>query len=128
MAGRSVREATFDVFREYGLTSLFANPGSTEIDFLADPRHPENGALYDALNGAAYNLVQSSLNQVVAVMGHGNINNVPPAARDWRASVCCSSARDAFTFEQTRPNRSVSYDAPTCARQIVPFVPPALSG
>jgi benzoylformate decarboxylase len=36
MAGRSVREATFDVFREYELTSLFANPGSTEIDFLAD--------------------------------------------------------------------------------------------
>ena len=32
----TVREATFDVFREYGLTSLFANPGSTEIDFLAD--------------------------------------------------------------------------------------------
>ncbi len=36
MAGRSVREATFDVFREYELTSLFANPGSTEIDLLAD--------------------------------------------------------------------------------------------
>ena len=36
MAGQSVREATFDVFREYGLTSMFANPGSTEIDFLAD--------------------------------------------------------------------------------------------
>ncbi len=36
MAGRSVREATFDVFREYGLTTMFANPGSTEIDFLAD--------------------------------------------------------------------------------------------
>ena len=36
MAGRSVREATYDVFREYELTSLFANPGSTEIDLLAD--------------------------------------------------------------------------------------------
>ena len=33
---QSVREATFDVFREYGLTTLFANPGSTEIDLLAD--------------------------------------------------------------------------------------------
>ena len=33
---QSVREATFDVFREYGLTSLFANPGSTEISLLAD--------------------------------------------------------------------------------------------
>ena len=33
---RSVRDATFDVFREYGLTTLFANPGSTEISFLTD--------------------------------------------------------------------------------------------
>jgi benzoylformate decarboxylase len=32
----SVRDATFDVLRRYGLTSLFANPGSTEIHLLAD--------------------------------------------------------------------------------------------
>jgi benzoylformate decarboxylase len=36
MAAQSVREATFDVWREYGLTSIFANPGSTEIRLLAD--------------------------------------------------------------------------------------------
>jgi benzoylformate decarboxylase len=36
MVGRSVRDATFDVFRRHGLTSLFANPGSTEISLLAD--------------------------------------------------------------------------------------------
>lgn len=33
---RTVREATFDVFRQYGLTTIFANPGSTEVSFLAD--------------------------------------------------------------------------------------------
>ena len=32
----NVRDATFDVFRSRGLTSLFANPGSTEIRLLAD--------------------------------------------------------------------------------------------
>src|SRR5689334_24004870 len=32
--GKTVREATFDVFRRYGLTTIFANPGSTEIAFL----------------------------------------------------------------------------------------------
>jgi benzoylformate decarboxylase len=31
-----VRDATFDVLREYGLTTLFANPGSTEINLLAN--------------------------------------------------------------------------------------------
>lgn len=32
----TVREATLDVLRDCGLTRLFANPGSTEIAFLAD--------------------------------------------------------------------------------------------
>src|SRR3954447_17363758 len=30
----TVRDATFDVFRRFGMTTLFANPGSTEIAFL----------------------------------------------------------------------------------------------
>ena len=30
----TVRDATFDVFRRHGLTTLFANPGSTEVPFL----------------------------------------------------------------------------------------------
>jgi benzoylformate decarboxylase len=32
----TVRDATFEVLRGHGLTSLFANPGSTEIQLLAD--------------------------------------------------------------------------------------------
>ena len=31
---RAVRDATFDVMRERGLTTIFANPGSTEVSFL----------------------------------------------------------------------------------------------
>src|SRR3954454_2763433 len=30
----TVRDATFDVFRRFGMTTIFANPGSTEISFL----------------------------------------------------------------------------------------------
>lgn len=33
--GRTVRDAAFDVFRRRGLTTMFGNPGSTEISFLA---------------------------------------------------------------------------------------------
>ena len=36
MAGQTVRDAAFDVLRQHGLTTLFANPGSTEISLLAD--------------------------------------------------------------------------------------------
>jgi len=32
----TVREATFDVMRECGMTRVFANPGSTEVSFLTD--------------------------------------------------------------------------------------------
>ena len=35
-AGTTVRDATFDVFRRFGMTTIFANPGSTEIAFLTD--------------------------------------------------------------------------------------------
>jgi benzoylformate decarboxylase len=32
---KTIRDATFDVFRRRGLTTMFANPGSTEVPFLA---------------------------------------------------------------------------------------------
>jgi benzoylformate decarboxylase len=32
---RTVRDATFDVLRDRGLTTIFGNPGSTEVPFLA---------------------------------------------------------------------------------------------
>ena len=34
-SARTVRDATFEVLRRRGLTTLFANPGSTEVPFLA---------------------------------------------------------------------------------------------
>lgn len=33
---RSVRDAAFEVLRRHGLTTIFANPGSTEVAFLTD--------------------------------------------------------------------------------------------
>ena len=36
VAAPTVRDAAFDVLRELGLTTIFANPGSTEIELLAD--------------------------------------------------------------------------------------------
>jgi benzoylformate decarboxylase len=39
---RTVRDATFEVLRQLGLTTMFANPGSTEIPLLTDlPRNLE---------------------------------------------------------------------------------------
>jgi benzoylformate decarboxylase len=38
-AAPTVREATFDVLRRLGLTTIFSNPGSTEVSFLAGLPH-----------------------------------------------------------------------------------------
>src|ERR1700709_2854892 len=32
----TVREASFDLFRKLGMTTMFGNPGSTELPMLAD--------------------------------------------------------------------------------------------
>ena len=32
----SVREAAFDLFRAHGMTTIFGNPGSTELPMLAE--------------------------------------------------------------------------------------------
>lgn len=32
----SIREATFEVMRRHGMTTIFSNPGSTEVSFLVD--------------------------------------------------------------------------------------------
>ena len=36
MASRTIREVTFDLLRELGMTTIFGNPGSTEETFLKD--------------------------------------------------------------------------------------------
>src|ERR1043165_9261820 len=33
---KTVREATFDLFRAHGMTTIFGNPGSTELPMLKD--------------------------------------------------------------------------------------------
>jgi benzoylformate decarboxylase len=38
-AAPTVRDATFDVLRRLGLTTIFSNPGSTEVSFLAGLPH-----------------------------------------------------------------------------------------
>ena len=32
----TVRDATFDLFRAHGMTTIFGNPGSTELPMLKD--------------------------------------------------------------------------------------------
>lgn len=64
-----------------GAQRSFFRPGDPYLAFLFDPAGANTAV--DALITAP-NLFQASLLQVTAVLGHGNIQNLPPATRDWR--------------------------------------------
>lgn len=69
--------------KKYHPPTIFRS-GDPVVDFAADPSILVKHAPDNTFNNGSTFLVQSSLLQVEYVIGHGNINRVPPAARDWR--------------------------------------------
>jgi benzoylformate decarboxylase len=90
----TVREATFDVFRRHGLTTLFSNPGSTEVPFLTDlPRDIEfvlglhEGPAVAMATGFALGRGAASLALLHTTAGLGNAVGAIATARVNRAPV-----------------------------------------
>jgi benzoylformate decarboxylase len=93
-AGRSVRDASFDVMRRYGMTTIFGNPGSTEIPFLAGlPDDLEfvlglhEGVVVGMAIGYALARGEPSFVNLHTAPGLGNAVNMIAAARDNRAPL-----------------------------------------
>ena len=91
---RTVREAAFDVFRRRGLTTLFANPGSTEVPFLAglpaDLRFVlalHEGPVVALATGFALGRGQPALAVVHTTAGLGNAVGAIATARVNRAPL-----------------------------------------
>ncbi|HEY7075960.1 MAG TPA: thiamine pyrophosphate-dependent enzyme [Solirubrobacteraceae bacterium] len=90
----TVREATFNVLRAHGLTTLFANPGSTEISLLSGL--PEDlrfvlglheGAVISMAAGYAIGRGAPALALLHTTAGLGNAVNAIATARTNRAPV-----------------------------------------
>src|SRR3954454_7429028 len=90
----TVREATFDVLRSHGLTTLFANPGSTEISLLSGL--PEDlrfvlglheGAVISMAAGYAIGRDAPALALLHTTAGLGNAVSAIATARVNRAPV-----------------------------------------
>jgi benzoylformate decarboxylase len=90
----TVREATFDVLRAHGLTTLFANPGSTEISLLSGL--PEDlrfvlglheGAVISMAAGYALGRDAPALALLHTTAGLGNAVNAIATARTNRAPI-----------------------------------------
>lgn len=93
-AGRTVRDAALDALREHGLTTVFANPGSTEVAFLTDlPGDIEfvlalhEGSVVGMATGWALARGRAALVQLHTTAGLGNAVGALATARANRAPL-----------------------------------------
>jgi benzoylformate decarboxylase len=93
-AARSVREATFEVMRRFGMTTIFGNPGSTEVSFLTDlPADIEfvlalhEGSVVGIASGYAIARGEPSFVNLHTAPGLGNAINAIANARDTHAPL-----------------------------------------
>jgi len=91
---RTVRDAAFDVMRQFGLTTIFGNPGSTEIHFLTDlPSDLQfvlglhEGSVVGMASGYAIARGEPSFVNLHTAAGLGNAINAIANARDCRAPL-----------------------------------------
>jgi benzoylformate decarboxylase len=93
-ASKTVRDAAFDVMRRFGLTTIFGNPGSTEIPFLAG-LPPDihfvlglhEGSVVGIATGYALARGEPALVNLHTAAGLGNAINAIANARDSRAPL-----------------------------------------
>ena len=71
----SVREAAFDILRARGMTTVFGNPGSTELPMLAD--FPEDFSYVLALQEAVAVGMADGFAQASCTVGHVNLHTAP---------------------------------------------------
>jgi benzoylformate decarboxylase len=90
----TVREATFAVLRERGLTTIFSNPGSTEVPFLADLPDDidfvlalHEGSVVGIATGCALATERPTLALLHTTAGLGNAVGAIATARVNRAPV-----------------------------------------
>jgi benzoylformate decarboxylase len=93
-AAWSVRDATFEVMRRFGMTTIFGNPGSTEVSFLTDlPADIEfvlglhEGSAVGIASGYAIARGEPSFVNLHTAPGLGNAINAIANARDTRAPL-----------------------------------------
>ena len=86
-----MRDATLDVLRRHGMTTIFGNPGSTEIPFLTDLPDDlrfvlglHEGSVVGMASGYALARGEPSLVNLHTVAGLGNAVNAIANARDSR--------------------------------------------
>ncbi len=71
----TVREATYDLLRKHGMTTMFGNPGSTELPMLAD--FPDDFRYVLGLQEAVAVGMADGYAQASGTVGHVNLHTAP---------------------------------------------------
>ena len=94
LPGKTVRDAAFEVMRRHGLTTIFGNPGSTEIAFLGDLPSDlrfvlalHEGSVVGMAAGYALARGEPAFVNLHTAAGLGNAVNAIANARDCRAPL-----------------------------------------
>jgi benzoylformate decarboxylase len=71
----TVREATYELWRAHGMTTIFGNPGSTELPMLAD--FPDDFRYVLGLQEAVVVGMADGYAQASGTVGHANLHTAP---------------------------------------------------
>jgi len=71
----TIREATYDLWRAHGMTTVFGNPGSTELPMLAD--FPDDFRYVLGLQEAVVVGMADGYAQASGTVGHANLHTAP---------------------------------------------------
>ena len=71
----SVRDATYELFRKHGMTTMFGNPGSTELPMLAD--FPSDFRYVLGLQELVVMGMADGFAQASGTVGHANLHTAP---------------------------------------------------
>src|ERR1700761_9385778 len=109
LAAKTVRDAVFEVMRRHGLTTIFGNPGSTEISFLVDLPSDmrfvlglHEGSVVGMATGYALARGEPAFVNLHTAAGLGNAINAIANAPDWRrppVTLVGHHARRQIAFE-----------------------------
>lgn len=121
--GITVREATFGVLRRLGMTTVFGNPGSTELPFLKDFPEDfefilglEESAVVGMADGYAQGRGEAVLVNLHTAPGLGNaMGAIVTAFHTRRRSSSPPDSRigDTWLWSLCSPENSSSWPGPT---------------
>jgi benzoylformate decarboxylase len=117
----TVREATFDLFRAHGMTTIFGNPGSTELPMLAD--FPDDfryvlGLQEQAVVGMADGFAQASGRPT-----HVNLHTAPGVGNAMGAIFNAQANRAPLVItagQQVRPHIAIEANLTNRDATVVP--------